>query len=106
MRTDKPKKNELFLDDNADLEGMPFNPRAREPVATGMVHQCAKLIDSVGIQKLLAQWDQEAHAPVHGGRPASVPMRGILILWLVLAWEHQPRQLKKLRDIITERLTP
>ncbi|MFD6817734.1 hypothetical protein ACFWCH_12505 [Microbacterium sp. NPDC060132] len=106
MRTDKPKKNELFLDDNADLEGMLFNPRARGPVATGMVQQCAKLIDSVGIPELLAQWDQEVHAPVRGGRPASVPMRGILILWLVLAWEHQPLQLKKLRDIITERLTP
>lgn len=106
MRTDKRKPNTLFLADNADLDEMLYNPRARGPLALGTLQRCAGLVDSVGIPELLTQWDHEVHQPSKGGRPPALPMRAILILWLVLAWEHQPLQLKRLRDVITERLTP
>ncbi len=101
MRTDA-----IFLADDSDLDEMLYNPRARGPLALGTLQRCASLIDGVGIPELLVQWDGEVHAASRGGRPPTVPMRAVLILWLVLAWEHQPLQLKRLRDIITERITP
>jgi len=106
MRTDKRKSSPLFLADNAELDELLYDPRTRGPLALGTLQRCASLVDSVGIPELLSQWDREVHAPSRGGRPASVPMRAVLILWLVLAWEHQPLQLKRLRDVVTERLTP
>lgn len=106
MRTDKRKVDSLFLADTSDLDEMLYNPRARGPLPLGTLQRCASLIDGVGIPELLIQWDEDVHSPNRGGRPPSIPMRAVLILWLVLAWEHQPLQLKRVRDLITERLTP
>lgn len=106
MRTDKPQRLDLFLDDDAELDGLLYNPRARGPLPLGTLQRCLSLLESVGIPALLAEWDREVHPAARGGRPPAVDMHAILALWLVLAWEHQPLQLKKLRDIITERLTP
>lgn len=106
MRTGSKRPKTPFFDDGSDLDHLLHNPRLRGPIALGTLQRCADLIDNEEIPELLRQWDLEVHAPSRGGRPSTLSMRAVLILWLVLAWEHQPLQLKKLRDLITERLTP
>jgi len=93
-------------DGDEESEMVPYNPRMRGPVAKATIARCSDLIDSVDIPQLLEDWDQLEHHPTRGGRPSAVTMRAVLVLWLVLAWEHQPLQLKRLRDIVYERLTP
>ncbi|MGZ0711298.1 hypothetical protein ACWPKO_23520 (plasmid) [Coraliomargarita sp. W4R53] len=100
------KAVDLFRSDDAELNELLYNPRQRGPLALGTLKRCADLIDKERIPELLHEWDITDHPPTRGGRPSGMSMRAVLILWMVLAWEHQPLQLKKLRDIITERLTP
>lgn len=106
MRRNSQASREPVAAPSGEYADLLYNPRTRGPLPVGTLQRCASLVDSVGIPELLVEWDHEVHAPSQGGRPSALSMRAVAVLWLVLAWEHQPLQLKRLRDIISERLTP
>lgn len=81
------------------------NPALGGPVPVATLQRAARIIDTNGVGNLVATWDA-ADNPAHaGGRPASISLRAILILWLILAMEQRPLHLREIQYILTERLT-
>lgn len=81
------------------------NPAARGPIPTQTIRQAAMVIDESRLAELVTLWeDQDRTHP--GGRPSYLPIRATLILWLALAAEHQPMHIRRVEDILRDRLTP
>ncbi|MPT14554.1 MAG: hypothetical protein E2601_06570 [Microbacterium sp.] len=81
------------------------DPTARGPIPTQTIRQAAMVIDESRLVELVTLWeDQDRTHP--GGRPPYLTIRATLILWLVLAAEHQPMHIRRVEDILRDRLTP
>lgn len=81
------------------------DPTARGPIPTQTIRQAAMVIDESRLVDLVTLWEDQdrTHA---GGRPAYLTIRATLILWLVLACEHQPMHIRRVEDILRNRLKP
>lgn len=81
------------------------DPTARGPIPTQTIRQAALVIDESRLVDLVLLWENQdrTHA---GGRPAHLTIRATLILWLVLAFEHQPMHIRRMEDILRNRLKP
>lgn len=82
------------------------NPALGGPVPVATLQLAAGLVDTQGVGNLIHEWDASDNPTTSGGRPASIPLRAILILWLVLALERRPLHAREIQYILTERLTP
>lgn len=74
------------------------------PVSKATVNKAAHVIDSSDLPRLLELWWSQDRKG-RGGRPAHIPMRAVLIVWLILAMEHQPMHLTRVTQVFLERLT-
>ncbi|MGF3053765.1 hypothetical protein ACQUSY_07360 [Microbacterium sp. YY-03] len=90
-------------------EGMSFedalhNPALGGPVPLATLQSAKNIIDTNGVGNLVDEWDAADNPAREGGRPASIPIRAILTLWLVLALEERPLHLREIQYLLTERL--
>lgn len=77
---------------------------ARGLLDDATVEKAAYIIDSAGLPELLEEW-RLADKKGKGGRPAHIPMRTVLIGWLLLAMELQPMHVRQLSILLHTRLT-
>lgn len=81
------------------------NPAQRPLIAKQTLKQMAAVVDASGLVEQIELW--EAQDRTHpGGRPPYLNIRATLILWLALAAEHQPMHIRRIEDILRNRLTP
>jgi len=78
---------------------------ARGLLNDATVEKAAYIVDSAGLPEMLEEW-RLADKKGKGGRPAHIPMRAVLIGWLLLAMELQPMHVRQLSLLIHTRLTP
>lgn len=81
------------------------NPALRGPVATATVEKALSAIDASRVVPLLELWEEQDRTQV-GGRKSYLTFRATLALWLILSMEHQPMHIKRVAQLLRERMTP
>ncbi|WP_157534392.1 hypothetical protein [Microbacterium sp. Leaf320] len=81
------------------------DPTARGPIPKQTLRQAAVVIDESGLVDLVLLWERQDRI-YKGGRRPYLTVRATLILWLVLACEHQPMHIRRVEDILRNRLRP
>lgn len=70
------------------------------------VARCSALIEQSGVTAQIADWrarDRSASGP--GGRPSSLNDQTVLVLLIILAFEHSPLLLTRMTELLCHRLS-
>lgn len=74
-------------------------------VPLSVVREAASIVDSSGVAAMLSNWENSDQT-YRGGRASTLPLRAILIAWLVVAIEELPLHLTRVAELLTARLSP
>jgi hypothetical protein len=74
------------------------------PVPLALVNDAARIIDDSHVVDKLTEWEKTDQA-YRGGRASTLPMRTILIAWLIIALESQPLHISRVAELLSMRLT-
>lgn len=70
-----------------------------------IVQEAADLVDASGVAELTRGWES-VDQKYRGGRKSTMSTRTVLIAWLVVALEESPLHLKRVSEVLSERLYP
>lgn len=74
-------------------------------VQTRIVQEAADIIDESGVVAMVDKWEKKDQK-YKGGRTTTLGTRALLIAWLVVTMEDAPLHLKRVAEVLSERLHP